>query len=97
MRRKSETPKTTPEQVVKDIRRATRKHHSAEDKIRIVLEGLRGNTALRSCAGARGLPRACFTAGPRSSWRLASGAWPGTRHGQQPVTKLRILGARCET
>jgi hypothetical protein len=28
--------------VVRDIRRATRKHHSAEDKIRIVLEGLRG-------------------------------------------------------
>ena len=26
---------------VRDIRRATRKHHSAEDKIRIVLQGLR--------------------------------------------------------
>ena len=43
MRQKSETPKTTPEQVVKDIRRATRKHHSAEQKIRIVLAGLRGD------------------------------------------------------
>ena len=30
------------ERVVKDIRRATRRHFSAEDKIRIVLEGLRG-------------------------------------------------------
>jgi len=28
--------------VVKDIRRATRKQYSAEEKIRIVLEGLRG-------------------------------------------------------
>jgi hypothetical protein len=28
--------------VIKDIRRATRRHFSAEDKIRIVLEGLRG-------------------------------------------------------
>ncbi|MCA3394899.1 MAG: hypothetical protein INF85_04555 [Roseomonas sp.] len=28
------------EKLVHDIRRATRKHHSAEDKIRIVLEGL---------------------------------------------------------
>jgi transposase len=27
--------------LVRDIRRATRKHYSAEDKIRIVLEGLR--------------------------------------------------------
>lgn len=42
MRQKSETTKTTSEQVVKNIRRATRKHHSAEEKIRIVLEGLRG-------------------------------------------------------
>jgi hypothetical protein len=27
----------TPDQLVKDIRRATRKHHSAEEKIRVVL------------------------------------------------------------
>ena len=31
--------KAPAEQVVKDIRRATRRHFSAEDKIRIVLEG----------------------------------------------------------
>ena len=35
-------PKASAERVVKDIRRATRRHFSAEDKIRIVLEGLRG-------------------------------------------------------
>ena len=34
--------KSPAEQVVKDIRRQTRRHFSAEDKIRIVLEGLRG-------------------------------------------------------
>ena len=34
MRQKSETRGGTPEQIVKDIRRATRKHHSAEEKIR---------------------------------------------------------------
>ncbi len=42
MRKKSGTTKPPAEQVVKDIRRKTRKHHSAEEKIRIVLEGLRG-------------------------------------------------------
>jgi len=30
------------ERIVKDIRRATRKQYSAEEKIRIVLDGLRG-------------------------------------------------------
>ncbi|MCA0942872.1 IS3 family transposase, partial [Salipiger pacificus] len=42
MRQKPETPKPSAEKVVKDIRRRTRKQHSAEEKIRIVLEGLRG-------------------------------------------------------
>ena len=46
MRQKSETPKVSSEQVVKDIRRATRKHYSAEDKIRIVLDGLRGEYSI---------------------------------------------------
>ncbi len=34
-------PHETAEKHVKDIRRATRKQYSAEEKIRIVLEGLR--------------------------------------------------------
>ena len=39
MRQKSVPEKEPATQVVKDIRRATRRHFSAEDKIRIVLEG----------------------------------------------------------
>ncbi|WP_420608196.1 hypothetical protein [Novosphingopyxis sp.] len=39
MRPKSSKPKTIAEKVVKDIRRATRRHFSSEDKIRIVLAG----------------------------------------------------------
>jgi transposase len=38
--------KPPAEEVVRDIRRATRKHHSAEDKIHIVLEGLRGEESI---------------------------------------------------
>jgi transposase len=34
------------EKLVRDIRRATRRHFSAEDKIRIVLEGLRGEDSI---------------------------------------------------
>jgi transposase len=42
MSQKSFAPPTRvpAEKLVRDIRRATRKHHSAEDKIRIILEGL---------------------------------------------------------
>jgi hypothetical protein len=39
--KKSGARKAPAEHVIKDIRRATRKQFSAEEKIRIVLEGLR--------------------------------------------------------
>jgi hypothetical protein len=41
MRRASNRIPESAEKTVQDIRRATRRHHSAEEKIRIVLEGLR--------------------------------------------------------
>ena len=46
MKLKFNQPKATAEQVVKDIRRATRRHYSTEDKIRIVLSGLRGEDSI---------------------------------------------------
>ena len=46
MSKKPVTPKAEAEKVVKDIRRATRKIHSAEEKIRIVLSGLRGEDSI---------------------------------------------------
>jgi transposase len=42
MSQKSMSVKEPAEKVVQNIRRATRKRYSAEEKIRIVLEGLRG-------------------------------------------------------
>ncbi len=45
MRHKS-GPEGSAEKTVKDIRRATRKRHATEEKIRIVLEGLRGEYSI---------------------------------------------------
>ena len=42
MRQTTGTRKSPGEKIVKDIKRATRKHYSSEEKIRIVLDGLRG-------------------------------------------------------
>ena len=38
--------KAPAEKVVRDIRRKTRRKHSTEEKIRIVLEGLRGEDSI---------------------------------------------------
>ena len=46
MRQKSATPNSPSERLVKNIRRATRKQYSAEEKIRIVLDGLRGESSI---------------------------------------------------
>ena len=45
MRQKSNSTPASFETLVRNIRRATRKHHAAEEKIRIVLDGLRGETS----------------------------------------------------
>jgi transposase len=48
MRQRTEVTKPSSEKVIKDIRRATRKQYGAEEKIRIVLDGLRVNGGVKS-------------------------------------------------
>ena len=55
MRTKTSATKAAAEQVVKDIRRATRKQYSAEEKIRIVLEGLRGEDSIAELCRREGI------------------------------------------
>ena len=43
------------EKTVRDIRRATRRHYSAEEKIRIVLEGLRGEVSIAQLCRKEGI------------------------------------------
>jgi transposase len=57
---KSETTKIASEQVVKNIRRATRKHHSAEEKIRIVLDGLRGEYSIAELCRREGIAESLY-------------------------------------
>ena len=52
MRRKSRPEKEPAEKVIKDIRRVTRRRFSAEEKIRIVLEGLRGEESIAALCRA---------------------------------------------
>ena len=55
MRQKSGPVKEPATQVLKNIRRATRRHFSAEDKIRIVLEGLRGEDSIAELCRREGI------------------------------------------
>jgi transposase len=55
-------PATKPpaERVVRDIRRRTRKHHAAEDKIRLVLEGLRGEDSIAALRRREGVAESLY-------------------------------------
>ena len=60
MRQKTEAPKPSADSVLKDIRRVTRKHHSAEDKIRIVLEGPRGEDSIAEICRRAGIVESLY-------------------------------------
>src|SRR5439155_21316035 len=55
MRQKSVAVNESATQVLKNVRRATRRHFSAEDKIRIVLEGLRGEDSIAELCRREGI------------------------------------------
>ncbi len=60
MGQKSGPRRTASEKVIKDIRRATRKHYSAEDKIRIVLDGLRGEDSIAELCRREGIAQSLY-------------------------------------
>lgn len=55
MRQKPETLSDEAEKRVRDIKRATRRHFSAEDKIRIVIAGLRGEDSISELCRKEGI------------------------------------------
>ena len=95
MRQKSVPEKEPATEVVKKIRRATRRHFSAEDKIRIVLEGLRGEDSIAELCRPEGplLPlveRLSRGREEATGWRYGPGRDLG--RGQGPATR----GQRAE-
>ena len=57
--RKQQAPQNA-EETVRDIRRATRRQFSAEEKIRIVLEGLRGEDSIAELCRKEGIAQSMY-------------------------------------
>ena len=60
MRQKSMSSRASAEQTVRDIRRKTRKQYSAEEKIRIVLSGLRGEDSIAELCRREGIAESLY-------------------------------------
>jgi transposase len=60
MKPKPGRPETPSERLVRDIRRVTRKQYSAEEKIRIVLDGLRGECSIAELCRREGIAESLY-------------------------------------
>ena len=60
MNKKSGTSKDAADKLVRGIRRKTRKHYSAEEKIRIVLAGLRGEESIAALCRREGIAEGLY-------------------------------------
>ena len=60
MRQTPERPQDAADRTVKDIRRKTRKRYSSEEKIRIVLAGLRGEDTIAELCRQEGISQGIY-------------------------------------
>jgi len=51
---------SSSEKIIRDIRRKTRKQYSAEEKIRIVLDGLRGEDSIAELCRQEGIAQSLY-------------------------------------
>jgi transposase-like protein len=72
------------------MRRATRRQYSAEEKIRIVVDGLRGEDRIAELCRREGIAQSLYyTSGQRNSWKLASAGWQVIQRGRRPRMKWK--------
>jgi transposase len=64
MTKKPTTSKGAADKVVKNIRRRTRQTYSSEEKIRIVLAGLRGEESISVLCRCEGIAESLYYSGP---------------------------------
>lgn len=74
MTKKSGQSKVAADKLVKSIRRKTSQTYSSEEKIRIVLAGLRGEESISALCAVKALQKACIIVGQRNFLKLVSGA-----------------------
>ena len=60
MRQTTGTGRRSSEKIVKEIKRATRKQYSSEEKIRIVLDGLRGEDSIAEVCRREGISQGVY-------------------------------------
>jgi len=95
MKQKSMTPKEPAEKAVRDIRRKTRRQYSSEEKIRIVLEGLRGEESIASLCRREGIAEGLYYSWSKEFLEAGKKRLAGDT--QRQATSNEVQGLRRET
>ena len=88
------TIKDTAEKAVRDIRRKTRKQYSAEEKIRVVLEGLRGEESIAALCRREGIAESLYYSWSKEFLEAGKKRLAGDTSRQ--ATAVEVKGLRSE-
>ena len=94
MRQKPGTRRTASEKTIKDIRRATRKQYSAEEKIRIVLDGLRGEETIAQLCRREGISQGLYYSWSKEFLEAGKDGLRTIRHVLYPQARSRPCNAK---
>ena len=87
MRQKSTHSNGSIEKTVRDIRRKTRRRHSTEEKIRIVLEGLRGEESIASLCRCEGIAESLYYSWSKEFLETGKSTLPVTQPARRPARR----------
>ena len=87
MRQKSMSKKDPAEKAIRDIRRKTRRRHSTEEKIRIVIEGLRGEESIAALCRREGIAESLYYSWSKEFLEAAKNGLPGIQRVRRPAMR----------
>jgi|TARA_B100001079_G_C16213803_1_gene427055 transposase len=95
MRQKLMSKKAPAERVVRDIRRKTRRQYSAEEKIRVVLEGLRGEESIATLCRREGIAESLYYNWSKEFLEAGKKRLAGDTARQATSTEVKTLRAEA--
>ena len=87
MRQKSAQSNASVERAVGDIRRKTRRRHSMEKRIRIILEDFRGEESIASLCRREGIAESLYYSWSKEFLEAGKGALPVTQPARRPARR----------
>ncbi len=95
MTQKPGTSKASADKLIKNIRRKTRQNYSAEEKIRIVLAGLRGEESISALCRREGIAESLYYSWSKEFLEAGKRRLSGDTTRQ--ATSLEVKDLRAET